>query len=228
MALSNQYNFNPGLGEIVLYSYNRAGVRNTAIVQEHMEAARMAANMVNADMSNKGVNLWQVTLETQPLTPGVSTYPVDPSVVVILDAYITISEGTSNIDRYILPVSRTEYASYPNKEQVGFPTTYWHDRLLAPTVTLWPVDPNADTFNYYVVKQLQDANYVNGQQVDIPYLWLKAWSDALSVELAVIWNPERLTFLVPMAAASYQTAADQNVEQAQFYISPTVSGYWRP
>jgi hypothetical protein len=31
----------------------------------------------------------------------------------------------------------------------------------------------------------------------------------------------------PMADESYQIAADQNVEQAQQYISPMISGYFR-
>lgn len=228
MTTSGTYIFNPGLGETVLYSYNRAGVRNTAIVQEHMEVARMAANMVLADFSNKGVDLWQVQLVTIPLVQGVATYALDPNTVVILDGYVTVTNGNVTTDRYILPVSRTEYASYPNKESQGYPTTYWNDRLLSPTVTLWPVPDGTQTsFNIYVLRQAQDSNFTNGQTVEIPYLWLKAFSDALSVELAVVWNPDRLTFLAPMADRSYQAAADQNIEQAQTYISPMVQGYWR-
>lgn len=228
MATSNSFAFNPSLGETVIYAYNRCGIRGTALLQEHMEAARMAANMVLADFSNRGVNLWQVVLESQPLTQGVSTYDVDPAVVVILDGYISIPNGTTTIDRYILPVSRTEYASYPNKEQTGFPATYWNDRLLQPTVTLWPVPPNSTwVFNYYVLKQAQDAAFTSGQNVAIPALWLKAFSDALSVELAVIWAPDRLSFLSPMADKSYTMASETNEEIATTYISPVVSGYWR-
>lgn len=228
MSTSSSYAFNPNLGETVLYAYGRCGIRRTEVTQQHMADAHIAANMVCADFSNKGVNLWQVALETNALVQGVATYNVDPAVVSILDGYVTINSGGAAIDRYILPISRTEYASYPNKQQQGQPTVYWNDRLLAPTVTLWPVpDGNEATFNYYVLKQLQDANYTNGQNIDVPYLWLKAFSDALSVELAVIWAPDRLVHLAPMAAASYATAADTNVESAQFYISPQVQGYWR-
>lgn len=228
MAVSGTTNFNPSLGEIVLFCYNRCGIRNTALVQEHMEAARMAANMVCADFSNQGVNLWQVGLVSQPLTAGTATYSVDPSVVVILDAYVSVNNGTQTIDRIIMPVSRTEYASYANKSQPGFPTTFWHDRLLAPTVSLWPVPTAAqNTLNYYVVRQIMDANYTNGQNVDVPYLWLKAFADALSVELAVIWAPQALVYLVPMAAKSYEVAASTNVELAQQYVSPMTSSYWR-
>jgi hypothetical protein len=229
MATSASWDFNPALGEIVLYSYNLIGVRNTAVLQEHMAAARMAANMLLSRWSNQGVNLWAVDLITTPLVQGTSTYAVDSNTVMILDAYIETDNGSGQpIDRLILPISRTEYASYPNKEQQGFSTTYWFDRLLSPTVTLWPVpDGTTTSFKYYRVRQLQDANLQNGQQVEIPYLWMEAFAYGLAQRLAVIWAPERVQILKPMADEAYQIAADQHVETAQQYISPMISGYFR-
>ncbi len=230
MATSGTYTFNPGLGELTLYAYNLIGVRNTAVLQEHMEAARMATNMMLARWSNQGVNLWAVDLVTTNLTTGVAPYSVDASTVMILDAYMVDQNSGTNIDRIILPVSRTEYASYPNKTQQGFPTVYWFDRLLNPTVTLWPV-PNTDNgpsqLKYYRVRRLQDANLQNGEQVEIPYLWLEAFAYGLAYRLAQIWAPAIAQTIKPMADESYQIAADQNVEQAQQYISPMISGYYR-
>jgi hypothetical protein len=231
MTTSGTYNFNPGLGEITLYAYNLIGVRNTAVLQEHMEAARMATNMMLARWANQGVNLWKVDLVTTPLVTGQATYSVDAKTVVILDAYVQNDDSGANIDRIILPISRTEYASYPNKEQQGFPTVFWFDRLLSPTVTLWPV-PNTDngpqSLKYYRVTQIQDAGLQNGQTVDIPYLWLEAFAYGLALRLAQIWRPEFVMTMKPFADEAYQIAADQNVETAQQYISPMISGYFRP
>ena len=231
MTTSGTYNFNPGLGEITLYAYNLIGVRNTAVLQEHMEAARMATNMMLARWANQGVNLWKVDLVTTPLVTGQATYAVDAKTVVILDAYVQNDDSGANIDRIILPISRTEYASYPNKEQQGYPTVFWFDRLLSPTVTLWPV-PNTDngpqSLKYYRVTQIQDAGLQNGQTVDIPYLWLEAFAYGLALRLAQIWRPEFVMTMKPFADESYQIAADQNVETAQQYISPMISGYFRP
>jgi hypothetical protein len=128
MSTSGTYNFNPSLGEITLYAYQLIGVRPTAVLQEHIDAARTATNMMFTRWSNQGVNLWQVVPYTQTLTQGLSTYSVDPNVVVILDAYVTTTSGAVNTDRIILPISRTEYLSYPNKAQQGFPTTFWFNR----------------------------------------------------------------------------------------------------
>ena len=224
MATSNTYTFNPGLGEIVLYAYQNIGIRPAAVLQEHMEVARMATNMMLARFSNQGVNLWAVDLITTPLVQGTATYPVDANTVMILDAYI-VSEG---IDRIILPISRTEYASYPNKAQQGFPTTFWFDRLISPTVTLWPVPDGSQTsLKYYRVRRLQDSNLQNSEQVEIPYLWLEAFADGLAYRLARIWSPQIAPSLKAQADESYEVAAAQNIEQAQQYISPQLSGYWR-
>ena len=230
MTTSGTYNFNPGLGELTLYAYNLIGVRNTAVLQEHMESARMATNLMLARWANQGVNLWKVDLVTTPLVTGQATYSVDAKTVVILDAYVQNDDSGANIDRIILPISRTEYASYPNNEQQGFPTVFWFDRLLSPTVTLWPV-PNTDngpqSLKYYRVTQIQDSNLQNGQTVDIPYLWLEAFASGLALRLAQIWKPEMVVQLKPFADESYQIAADQNVETAQQYISPMIAGYFR-
>lgn len=248
MTTSGSYAFNPSLGELVLYAYNNIGIRNTSVLQEHLTTARMATNMMLSRWSNMGVNLWKVDLVTVPLVEGQSTYAVDPSTIVILDAYITIDNGQSQpIDRIILPVSRTEYSSYPNKQQQGFPTTFWFDRLTSgtdmvgpgssevppvtgPQVTIWPVPDgsSAQYLKYYRVVQEQTANYSNGQTVDIPYAWMEAFADGLAFRLAKIWNPQIAPALKAMADESYQIAADQNIETAQQYISPQLSGYYRP
>ena len=231
MATSGTYQFNPSLGELTLYAYNMVGVRNTALLQEHMQAAKMATNMMLASWANQGVNLWAVDLITVPLVQGQSTYNVDGDTVMILDAYMQTDNGSAQpIDRIILPVSRTEYASYPNKEQQGFTTTFWFDRLIAPTITLWPVPDgsSAQFLKYYRVRQLQDSNFISGQTVEIPYLWLEAFADGLAFRLAKIWSPQIAPALKAVADQSYDIAARQNVEQAQQYISPQISGYYRP
>lgn len=228
MSTSGTYTFNPSLGELTLYAYNLIGIRNTAVLQEHMTAARMASNLLLANWANRGVNLWAVDLITVPLVQGQATYSVQGNTVVMLDAYIETVTDNVAIDRIILPISRTEYASYPNKEQQGFPTVFWFDRLISPEVTLWPVPDGSQTYlKYYRVRQIQDSNLTSGQTVEIPYLWLDAFASGLAARLAMIWNPQMIQVLKPIADESYQIAADQNVEVAQQYISPMTSGYFR-
>lgn len=225
MTTSGTYDFNPALGELVLHAFNMAGLRNTSLVQEHFQSARMATNMMLAGWSNRGVNLWAVDLVTTTLVAGTATYAVDPSIMVVLDAYIT----TGTTDRIILPISRTEYASYPNKTQQGYPTVFWFNRLLSPTITLWPTPDgvNGTSLKYYRVRQIQDAALTNGQTVDVPQEWLEAFVNGLAFRLAAIWNPAVAIGLKTLADEAYTIAAEQNIETAQQYITPMLGGYFR-
>lgn len=225
MATSGTYGFNPSLGSLVVYAYNQAGIRPTALTQQHYEDARMAANMVLGRWSSQGVNTWQVDLQTITLVPGQATYSVLPNTIVMLDAYI-VQPGIPN--RIVLPVSRTEYASYPNPAQQGAVTVFWFDRLLAPTVTLYYTpDATQTSLNFYRLRQTQDSGFSDGQQVEIPYYWTEAFALALAQRLAVIWAPERAMGLKALADEAYAIAAAQDVETASYYVSPMISGYFR-
>ena len=229
MALSGTYAFNPSLGELGLYAYGMCGVRRTEITQQHMADLTMAANLVLGEWSAKGVNLWQVVLTTTTLVQGTATYSVDPATIMVLDAYVTVGTGSTATDRLILPISRSEYSTYPNKQQQGPPSVYWFDRLLAPSITLYQVpDGQEVSLSYYSVKQIMDAGVGQAQQVDIPVYWLRAFARALASELAIIWAPDRAEGLKAIADESWQIAANQNIEDAPFYITPQLGGYWRP
>ena len=288
MTASGTFNYNPSLGELTLYAFNLCGIRNTALLQEHMESARMAANLLLGRWSSEGVNLCMVNLQSIPLVQGQSTYTVPGNNIVMLDTYIvtgaevftgsisgttlTVTSGTpsigmtisgnaiisgtqitagssstwtvsnsqtvalgsiigktaQSIDRLILPIGRTEYASYPNKEQQGFPTTYWQNRQITSNVNLWPVPDGSQTaLSYYQVCQIDDSNFSDGQTVNAPVYFLEAFAYGLAQRLALMWAPERVQMLKPLADEAYQIAAMQNVESAQQYISPMISGYFR-
>jgi hypothetical protein len=216
------------MGEAVLYAYGMCGVRRTALTQQHMEDARMATNMLMGRWSADGVNLWQVELTSFPLVQGQATYPVPANTIVMLDMYYTINNGAQPIDRIVTPVSRTEYANYPNKQQQGAPTVAWYNRLLSPTVTLWLV-PNGQqaSFSYYRLRQTQDSKFENGLSVEIPVYFLEAYVFGLATRLAAIWAPDRAVGLKAMADESWGIASRQNIETANTYVSPMLGGYYR-
>ena len=225
---SGTYNFAPSMGSVVLYSYGLCGIRRTSLIQQHFEDASIATSMLMARASADGVNLWAVDLQRVTLVQGQATYPVPNNTIVILDAYYTINNGQQEIDRIMTPISRTEYANYPNKQQVGAPTVYWMDRLLSPTVTVWTT-PNGQqaAFKYYRLRQIQDSSLQNGQTVEIPVYFLEWYALALATRLALIWAPDRAPALKAMADEAWGVATRQNVENAAVYISPTISQYFR-
>ena len=91
-----------------------------------------------------------------------------------------------------------------------------------------PDGNSAQYLRYYRARQLQDSEFTGGQTVEIPYLWLDAFADALAYRLARVWAPAMVPTLKPIADESYNVADAQNVEQASQYISPMISGYFRP
>jgi hypothetical protein len=187
-------------------------------------------NMLLSRWSNMGVNLWKVDTETITLVEGQSTYPVPSDTVMILDMYARTPSGTTNTDRIMMPVSRSEYASYPNKLQQGFPTVFWFDRLISPTVTIWPLPDgsgNPTTITYYRVTQVQDANLPGGETIDVPYRWLDAFANGLAYYLSRIWQPQLAAQLKQEADEAYMIAANQDTENVSVYISPMISGYFR-
>lgn len=231
MTSSGTYAFDPSLGDLVIFAFNKCGIRPTSIVQEHLVDARMVANLMLLDWSNIGPNLWEVDLQTVTLVQGTETYNVPQNTITMLDAYVSNVSGlVQPTDRIITPISRTEYASYPNKQMQGFPTVFWYNRQIAPTVTLWPVPDGstADAFlNYYRVKQVQDAEYAGGTTMDMPARWLPAFAYGLAAGLAVSWAPSLAQGLQGLADRFFARAADQDVETGGFYVSPMLSGYYR-
>lgn len=231
MTSSGTYAFDPSLGDLTLYCFNLAGIRAIEIQQEHLTYAKIAANKVCLDWSNRGVNLWKVDfVENVPLVDAQAVYDVDQSTIVMLDTYVRIDDGISPaVDRIMTPISRSEYATYPNKTQEGFPTVYWYNRQISPNVTLWQV-PNGSSPNYlcyYRLVQIEDSALAGGVTQDMPARWLPAFIDAYAVELARAWNPAMISALQPFAKDSYAIAANQDVETSNVYISPQMSQYWR-
>jgi len=230
MTTSGTTNFNPSLGELTLHAFNLCGIRPTQLTQEYMQSARMATNLMLSSWSNQGVNLWKVSLVTGNLTTAQSVYTVNSSVIMILDAYVSTTQGTTTTDRIILPVSRSEYASYPNKDMQGFPTVFWFDRLISPTITIWPVPDTSQgpsTYSYYAVSQIEDANLTNGQTIELPYRWMDAFAFGLAHRLSQIWAPQITPQRATEAKEAYDIAAQQDTENVPIYLSPMIAGYWR-
>ena len=205
------------------------GLRRTELTQQHLTDARMALNLLFSAWGNDTPNLFTVDLQTQILTPGIATYDVLPNTIMVLDAYIRTNDGTpSQNDRIIWPISRTEYASMPNKTLQAPPTVFWFDRLLAPTITLWqtPDDQTPYSLQWYRCTSIQDADMANGQTADIPPWWLMAAAFGVAEIMAISYAPDRIDKIAPKAAQYLTDALTQGVENVNLFISPQTAGYW--
>src|SRR5215471_19692778 len=177
---SGTFGFSPPFADVIIAAYGRCQIRRPAITVEHLFDAAMAANLLQVDWSNEQVNLWTVDLQTINLNPGVATYDVDPTTVMIMSAYI--STGIPAHDRIITSIDRDTYASYPDKVTPARPTVYWFNLTLQPTITLWQPPDSATpyTLNFFRARQLQDASVPGGITPEVPYRFLEAYVAGLA------------------------------------------------
>lgn len=194
------------------------------------------ANLMQVEWSNKGPNLWTVSEFVIPTVQGVATYQIPQQTIMVLNATIgTVASDGTQTEIVITSLSRTEYASYPIKTTQGRPTSYWFDRLIAPTITLWPVPDNVYNLNVWLFSQVQDASVQGAGSFQIPYRWLDAACAGLAWRLARHYAPPELEQLrkqdyegVPgLHKGAYQIAADQDTEDTSLYLVPALSGYYR-
>jgi hypothetical protein len=225
MATSGTYSFDPSLGELIITAFGRVGIRRTELVASYMLDGRMAANMVLVEFANRQPNLWTVGLTALPLVDGTATYTLNANIVMVLDLYI----NNTHSDRVLAPISRTEYASIPNKTLQSTPTQFWFNRQVVPTLTFWPVpDSNGPyTAYYYAVRQTQDAELPVGQTVEIPFRFLDAFVAHLAWKLAEIYKPELETTMMAKAERAWNIASTQDQEHVPIYMTPDLSRYWR-
>lgn len=249
-------NFGPAFGAIGAYALRRVGVPRTSISVEHLEDVAMAANLVLSDWSTDQPNLWNVQINQFPLTQGLANYTLPTNVLLPLDFYVrtlqtptflldpngnliltpegapivtgTTGAGPPN-DRILFGVSRTEYASYPNKTQQAPPNVVWVDRVQPIQVNIYQTpDGNGPYVLYYwAVMQPTDAVISGGVALDLPYRAFKAFTDALVAELSLTYKPDQAQAFAQVAMGSKTRLNTQDREIVPLYITPSLSRYYR-
>jgi hypothetical protein len=224
------YNFLPTTGELTLAAYARLQIRRSEIIQEHLQNAVNEANLLQVEWSNKGPLSWTTTFNSASLTQGNEIVSVPTQAIMVLDAWISIPNGDgTTTDRIITPLSRTEYASLPNKLIQGAPTSFWFYRQINPSIYLWPTpDGNGPyTLNYFTFTQPQDASLASALNTQEPYRWLDAHVAGLAYRLSRIYRPELEAARKSDAHEAYMAASTQDVENVGLFIMPQTSTYWR-
>src|SRR5437899_7423758 len=117
----------------------------------------------------------------------------------------------------------------------GRPTCYWFDRLISPTITLWPViNQSGYILNYYRCRQIQDANLSGGETPDIPVLWLDWLVAGMAHRLSRPYGPNDVAQALALeqqrkkdADEAWVVAATQNTENVPLTLAPMISNYYR-
>ena len=228
-VFSGSYSFAPSGGEIIIGAFQRVQIRPTEITISHLQTAVLELNLLQAKFGSQQPNLWDVDLQSLPLTQGQATYSLPAETVMITNAYVRTGTSTSTVDRMIFPISQTEYAAISNKLTQGPPTQFWFNRLISPTITFYltPDGNGPYTVNYYRVRTLQDALATNGYNVEVPSRFMDAIIAGLAYRLARVYAPQLEDKRKMDAQEAWDVAATQDRENVNLYIAPSISGYYR-
>jgi hypothetical protein len=138
-------------------------------------------------------------------------------------------------DFVLFPISRTDYASQPDKEVMFRPTTFWFQRLRQPILTFWNNPDNAGPYvlNVWVMQRPDDIVIEGGVGVDIVFRFEAAFAAALASKLYRKF-PEKaislgITFAELKAEADelYVAALKEDIERTAIFIQPGVWSYYR-
>ena len=133
-------------------------------------------------------------------------------------------------DRMLMPISRTDWAAIPNKTQTGgYPTSYWFDRTVSPTVNVWLVPDGTivSELHYFRVAQLQDANPQGTETADVPYRFQEAVCAGLTYMLAMKWKPEAAEALKAYFGEVWSEAMKEDRERVILNLSPQYGAYFQ-
>jgi len=217
MSTSGTKNFDLSIAEIIEEAYERCGLE--VRTGYDAQTARRSLNLMFADWSNRGVNLWTVRSATQALTQGTSAYPLGKHTVDILQIVLN-RDGT---DYEMDQISRANYATIPQKTTQGRPSQYYFERKISPIINVWATPENStDTLTYYYIQQMEDADYLYNN-VEAPLRFYPCMVAGLAYYMAMKRAPDRLQILKSVYEEEFSRAADMDQDFLDLALRPSGS-----
>ncbi len=209
----------------------RAGIEMRGGYQ--MRSARRSINLLFADWSNRGVNMWLMEERVQLLTYGVGEYTLGDDIIDVIEQVVQLPPGQSGgVSRLNMTrVSVSQQATRTNPELLGRPTEIWYNRAQpAPIAHVWPLpgDGGPYTLVYTVLRRIEDAGaYTN--TADMPFRFLPPFISGLAYYIAEKnpdkCPPEMIARLEERYNKDWTRASDEDREKATLNVIPKSSSY---
>lgn len=156
MTTSGTAVWNLDIADLIEEAYERAGLE--ARTGYDFRTARRSLNILSAEWSNRGLNLWTVQENALVLTPGVKTYALADDTIDIIETMIRVTTSGSPLDYTVSRIGVGDYATLPNKNTTGRPLQIYVNRQVSPEYTLWPVPDLPYTILYWTMRRIQDSD----------------------------------------------------------------------
>ena len=222
MATSGTTAFDLNVDELIEEAFERCGLELRTGYD--LETARRSLNLMFADWSNRGLNLWVIEERTESLTEGTASYDLDVDLVNVLSAVIRTTSGSTTTDYQVNRISRSDYHYLPDKSIKARPTQFYVERSITPKLYLYPAPENStDVFRYYALTRIQDAG-VFTNTLEITFQFLPAMVAGLAYYVAMKRAPERIQLLKQVYDEEWQRASLENIDtvSSRFFPSRTI------
>tara|TARA_R110000824_G_scaffold224959_1_gene412621 strand:+ start:657 stop:1328 length:672 start_codon:yes stop_codon:yes gene_type:complete len=218
MATSGTRAFTLDIATATEEAYELAGLE--ARTSYDAVSARRSMNIMFADWSNRGIQMWEVSKVELTLTEGTSEYTINSFDIDILDAYIERTVNSTATDFVLDRIDRNEFINIPNKTTKARPTTFWLERLTTPVLHVYPTPENStDVLVYYVWRTIQDANTAIND-ADIPTRFMPCLVSGLAYYLCLKKNVQKLGIMKEQYEQDLANAMRYDEDRSPLRIVP--------
>jgi len=218
MATSGTRAFNLDVATAIEEAYELAGLE--ARTSYDAVTARRSLNIMFADWSNRGIQMWEVSKVELTLTEGDNDYSINAYDIDILDAYIQRTVNGVVTDYTLDRVDRNEYVGIPNKATKARPTEFWLERLKTPVIHLYPTPENStDKLIYYSWQRIEDAS-ASAQDVDIPSRFMTCLASGLAYYLCLKKNTQKLPIIKQQYEQDLANALKYDEDRSSIRLVP--------
>ena len=216
--------FNLSISEIIEEAFERCGIQDRSGYE--LKTARRSLNLLLAEWSNRGLNLWTIQKQTAALAADTTSLSgtalfgaganAASEIVEITDMVI---RDSSNNEYSCSPISRSTYLNYTVKTSGGRPTQFYFEKTINPTLYLYPAADVAYTVVYYAMLRMKDSGaYTNN--AEIPFSFLQCLTSGLAYYIALKYAPERTQILKIAYEEEFRRAADTNRGNVSSHFVP--------
>ena len=157
-------------------------------------------------------NIWQIR-ETNGQT------------LAIQQIYFSQPTNIGSGDRYLTSLSYTEWMQISTKMNTSYPSSFFFNAQIQPTITLWPVPNNTYTNLLYTAYQyVQDVNALFNQ-FDVPQRFLDALVAGVAYRLSSKFATPRMGDLKAQAQESFELATKTDFEDVVLRFQPDFTAY---
>ena len=220
-------------GSVITEAFDRIQIRPTDIDRHMMMSARSSMNLEFTEWEDAGFNFWKTSSGTIDLIAGEGTYLLPADLVTLEEVWISRVDGNGaevDLDRILVPITRTGYAALTNKRQQGTVTQYWYQMSMPQQITFWQVPSigaPTQVVRWFGLQQMEDANLAGGEAPNVPRRAYETFVAAMTRRLSEKFAPQQYDAKLKIFEGAWERMTRRDQEPGPITHIPNVGIYGR-